>query len=493
MTHGAAASLSRRWRMVCGSFLAAILFAGLPYIPAVAQASDNPSLTLSEIVRLALDSGSQSALARSRLAEQNAQGTVNLAQGAFDWTADVTGGYRRVALQQDVGGFLTDDIRYADVLTTTVAAEKLFESGIRLRPGFVASNGDDQSRLASSLLRSQPILELEVPADARFGQPDEALRLKSARADLAANRLDGQHARQLYLNRVIKATWALLAAQQKYAFSLARAAVAQEVSGRMLRLAAAHEVSAMAADEVLDHAELRRNGVNQAEMDHAAARLDLAMLLRVDEAVLTHLDAAFPSFSETLDEVRLQQLLADAMARRLDLQGETHRIESARQRAGIARRQADSRLTLQAGHDRLLLNWTKPLGEHRDLGASQQALAAVGQATLQADDLRRSIEVEVRIAQKRMTGAGRILERLRPVVERHRQRYDLVRQLVDQGRQPATALLDAADQLSHVQEQLADLERAQADALADLHLATASIPDSQNEPAILVSAFTRLP
>lgn len=493
MTHGIAASLSKRWSMARGAFLAAFLFAGPPFLPGVAQANENPGLTLTDIVRLALDSGGQGALARSRLAEQNAQGAVNLAEGAFDWNTQVSGGYRRVALQQDIGGFLTDDIRFADILTTTVAAEKLFENGIRLRPGFVASNGEDRSQLASSLLRSQPILELEVPVDARFGQPDEALRLKSARADLEANRLDGQHARQLYLNRVIKAAWAFLAAQQKYAVSLARAAVAQEVSGRMLRLAAAHEVSAMAADEVLDRAELRRNGVNQAETNLAAARLDLAMLLRVEEAALPRLDAAFPSFSETLDEARLQQLLADAMARRLDLQGETHRIEAARQRAGIARRQADSRLTLQAGHDRLLLNWSKPLGEHRDLGASQQALAVVGQATLQADDLRRAIEVDVRIAQKRMTGAGRILERLRPVVERHRQRFDLVRQLVDQGRQPATALLDAADQLSHVQEQLADLERAQADALADLHLATASMPDNRNEPAMLVSAFTRLP
>jgi outer membrane protein TolC len=181
------------------------------------------------------------------------------------------------------------------------------------------------------------------------------------------------------------------------------------------------------------------------------------------------------------------------MERRLDLRGETQRIESARQRADIARRQADSRLTLQAGHDRLLLNWSKPLGANRDLGSREQAVAEVGLATLQADDLRRAIEVDVRVARKRLLAAGQILDRLRPVVERHQQRLALVRQLVEQGRQPATALLDAADQLSHVQRQLADLERSQAEALADLHLATASIPDSLNEPAMLVSAFTRLP
>jgi outer membrane protein TolC len=470
-----------------------VAFACLLAVAGVSRAGENPRLTLPEIVRLALASGQQGALSRSRLTEQGAQGAVNLAQGAFDWNADVSGGYRRVALSQDSGGFLTNDIRFANVMTTTVAAEKLFENGIRVRPGFVASSGDSQSRLASVLLRSQPVLEVEVPVDARFGQPVEGLRLKSARADLDATRLEGRHARQHYLNRVMKSAWAFLAAQRKYAASLSQAAVAEEVAGRVLRLAAAREVSSMSADEVLDRAELRRNGVNQAELDMSAARIDLASLLRVEETTLTNLDASFPVLNGTLDEARLQHLLVDAMERRLDLRGETQRIESARQRADIARRQADSRLTLQAGHDRLLLNWSKPLGANRDLGSREQAVAEVGLATLQADDLRRAIEVDVRVARKRLLAAGQILDRLRPVVERHQQRLALVRQLVEQGRQPATALLDAADQLSHVQRQLADLERSQAEALADLHLATASIPDSLNEPAMLVSAFTRLP
>lgn len=480
---------SRHWPRIYGT----VLVSGVLALAGAAQAVAGAPLTLPEVVRLALASTSQGSLARAQFAEQRARSSLHLAQGAFDWNAEVKGGYRRLMTSRSANGLVTTDLEYADVLTATAGVEKLFDNGVRVRPGFIVSSGAEQSQLASSLMRTQPLLEIEVPLDGRYGQPMEALRLNSARADLSASQFDQRHGRQLYLNRVMKATWGLLAAQRHQAATLAQAAVAEEVAGRMLRLAAAREVSRMAADEVLARAQTQRNAVDHAALDVDAARLDLALLLGLDESAVGGLDAAFPKTAEGLDAAWLQRQLADALTRRLDLQGEAQRIESARQRARIARREADSRFTLQAGHDRLMLNWAKPLGENRDLGASEQAQAEVGLATLQVDDLRRRIEVEVRMAGKRLASAAQTSERTRTIVDKFRERLGLARQLVDQGQQPPVALLDAADQLGNAQRQLSDLERQHAEALADLHLATAAIPDDLREPAQLASAFSRLP
>jgi len=484
-----AARMPESWCRRCGW----IVVFGVVAFAGTGNAAEGPRLTLPDVARLALATAGQGALARARFAEQRAQSAVHLAQGAFDWNVDVTGGYRRVALSGSSGGFLTTDIRFANILATSVTAAKLLDNGIRIRPGLVMSNGDDQSRLASEMLRSQPLLQVEVPVDGSWGQPLEALRLNAARSELAATRLDGQHARQLYLSQVMKSAWALLATQQKYAATLSQAAVAEEIAARMLRLTAAREVSQMASDDVLARAQLRRNAVDQAALELSAARLDLALLLRTDEASVVGLDASFPAPAQGLDDARLTRLVDEALSRRLDLQGESQRIESAHQRARIAQQEVDSRLTLQAGHDRLLLNWSKPLGENRDLGAREQALAEVGQASLQSEDLRRHIEVEVRMAHKRLLSSSQTIERMRPVVEKLRDRFGLVRQLVDQGQQPPPALLDAADQLSNAQRQLADLELLHAETLADLHLATASISNEMTEPAMLARAFSSLP
>ncbi len=489
MTRWKTAATPRPWVWTCGM----AVISGVLALADLAQAADGALLTLPEVMRMALLAGPEGNLARARLTEQRAQSAVHTAQGAFDWNAEANGGYRRLQTTRNTGGFVTTELEPVDVLTASVGAEKLFDNGVRVRPGLIVSRGAEQSQLASALLRSQPLLQVDVPVDAGFGEPVEALRLSSARSDLAASHLDSRHGRQIYLNRVVKAAWELLAVQQKYRATLAQAAVAEEIAGRVLRLMAAREISRMAAEDVLARAELRRNAVDQAALDLGSARLDLALLLRTDESAVAGIDASFPKPAAALGEAWLLGQLADATARRLDLQGETLRIESARQRARAVRREADSRVVVQAGVDRLLLSWTKPLGENRDLGAGLLGVADVGLATLQVDELRRRIEVEVRMAGKRLLGAAQTIERTRAVVETFRVRLGLARQLVDQGQQPPSALLDAADQLGNAQRQLSDLERLYAEALADLHLATASILDEMDEPALLASAFTRLP
>jgi outer membrane protein TolC len=249
----------------------------------------------------------------------------------------------------------------------------------------------------------------------------------------------------------------------------------------------------MTADEVLNRAESRRNAVDHASLDVVSARLDLALLLRVEETALGYLDTEFPEYIEVLDEDRTRQLVAAAFSRRLDLQGENRRIDSARQRAKATRRQVDSSLVLQAGQDRILLNWSKPLGENRDAGAREQALADIGLASVEAEDARRKIEVDIRMAQKKLASLATTLPRARLVADRVAERLTLTRQLVDQGRQPATSLMDVADQLGNARSQLIDLELARAQNLADLRLASASIPELSSDPATLVATFTRLP
>ncbi|MBI5330570.1 MAG: TolC family protein [Betaproteobacteria bacterium] len=459
----------------------------------VRAADEPPRLSLTEVARLALGAGGEAALERARLAEQRAQGALLTAQGAFDWNLTLNGGVRRVVLPVASAGLLTTGAEYADIQTATVGGGKLYENGIRIQPGMQISSGAGQSRLEQALLDSRPTLALSVPLDASWGEPAEALRRNALRSSLEAARLDGGHTRQAYLHRVMKSAWSLLAAQQRYAAVLGQAAIAQEVAGRTLRLAAAKEIPQLAADDVLERVRIQRLGVDQADQALHGARLDLALLLGAEESRVAGVQADFPAPVEALDAAAVRRLAEDALSRRLDLQGEARRVDAARQFARSAEREAGAALTLQVGHDRLLLNWEKPLGENRDKGAREQAQAQIGLAALQQDEARRTIERDVLLARRRLLDAAPVIPRTRKAVERLHERLGLTRQLAQAGQEPFTALLDAAAHWANAELQRIDLELVHAHALADLHLATASVPEGISDPALLARTYASLP
>jgi Outer membrane efflux protein len=450
-------------------------------------------LTLEQVLQMGLDADSSLGLKQATYDALYSQGSLHAAQSAFDWTLLSNAGYRRLPVAVASGDFLTTGVEYKDIQTSYTGVEKLLESGIRVRPGMQVSSGANTAQLAQGAMLTQPTLELQVPLGSAWGAPPERLRLDAARANFDAAGANGVRQQQLHLARLFKLSWALLAAQKKQAAAAKFNQVAEEFAQRAQNLGQAGTLAGRTIDRFVSRSNQARLLLEQTQLALNSAQLDLALLLGIDVRRVGELSAAFPSPSLEVKEAVIQRLLTTALERRTDLQGEIARIEAARHQSQAIVREADSTLSLQLARDRLMLNWMKPLGDNRNLGAREQAEALTRLAELRKDELVRRIEMEVRTSAKRIQEIAPAVIRMRGLVERLHAHLDRARLSVQSGFDPAEAVLDQAEGWSGAAQQLIDLELSHAFALVDLHLAAPTAVEKVLVPAKLVSLYTKIP
>ena len=459
---------------------------------AMAATAPAQQMSLEDVLRQASD-GSRSELQRSRLAVSRAEGSVQQAEGGFDWNLNTGIGYRRLAQPQiNAAGSLTDDIEYLNVLTANIGAEKVLANGVRIRPGFTLTQQSGDSRLASAQLKNQAHFELEVPLGQAFGRPPEAIRLAGSQAELAASQADASHGQQTYLRRVMAAAWTVVAAQERQAIDREVSATAKDLSQRMASLASAKEIALMTQDEIMARGALLRATAERGAADLAAAKVELATLLNADPATLQGVEATLPAKLPVPDSARLSELAARVAERRADYRSIADRAESTRLRGELARRESDSQVALVAAHDRLMVNWHQPLGGNRQAGVARQTEADAASAALSLEEAKRRASADVRIAGERLAAIARAADSVAPAAEQLRQRIGLVQQLADRGQVPHVANLDAIEQYANAQRQLIDLRLQHAIALADLRLVSGTIPATA-DPKGLVQLFSTLP
>src|SRR5436190_840424 len=286
------------------------------------------TLTLPRAIALAQRPEVQGDLARARFAVDQATGAVRLAEGAFDWAGGGSAGVVRVFQPGVSGGFLTADVQRFDIPTSTVYAERQFENGIRLRPGYLFTQEAQEFRSELARLNSRPIVTLEVPLDRSLGEPADALRLAAARSDLSAASTSRGLARQLHLHAVVTMFWRVAAAQRRATIDRSLITDLGSVASRMARLAASGEVAAAAAAEVRARASLAENLAERGAVDLLAARLELARLLALSLEQLPDVEADFPELGADAapDALRIDALVAEALSRRPEVKAQSERV-----------------------------------------------------------------------------------------------------------------------------------------------------------------------
>jgi outer membrane protein TolC len=434
--------------------------------------------------------------ARARYAAEQASGAVRLAEGAFDWAAGASAGVVRIYQPGIDGRFLTSEAQRFDVPTSTLYAERQFENGIRLRPGYLfTQEAANNFNPELARLNNRPIITLEVPLDRSFGEPSDALRLSAARSDLSAALTNRGLARQVHLHAVATTFWRTAAAQRRAAIDRALAADLGGVANRMARLAASGEVASAAAAEVRARASLAEAIAERSAVDVLAGRMELARLLALPVEQVAGVEGELPDAGSpgALDGARGDALVEEALARRPDLKAQSERVQAARLRGRIRERDAESKFSFTLGQDRVMLNYYTPLGDTRSSAARQASAADVGAAELALEDSRQRVRADTRLALERLGAAQRTVPRAAAAAQSFRERVTLVGDLVDRGRQPPAAMADAAEQLASASRQSLDARLLYALALADLRLATAAIPDDVNDPHGLAQLFVSLP
>lgn len=474
-----------------------LAIACLCFAPCLAQAADPApeAWSLVQVLEQAMEASERGEMRRSRYAVERAAGSVRSAEAAFDWSTGGSAGIQQVYQPATSGGFLTADVERYNVPTSTVFAERQLANGVRLRPGLVVSKTPNEFRADLARLDNRAFVQLDVPVDGSFGQPPDELRLQSARSGLAATQADSEFNRQSYLHRVVAAVWALVGARERVAISRALAERAQALAARMRSLAGAGEVAALTADEAQTRAALGRVAAERDGIELLTARLELAALLGVEPEKIRLLAVDFPAVQPggVSERVTLDALTEQALAGRLDLRSHDVRVGQARLQARLAERDAESRLTVTVGTDRMMLLWQVPLGEARSSGARQESMAILGAAESALDDARRRARNETRAAYERLLAAAHTAELARGALEHSRQRAELVGRLVDAGRQPPAASLDAAEQLAAASRQWIEALQLHALALADLRRATGAVPSGTAGPDALARLFVTAP
>ena len=455
-----------------------------------AAAPARATMSLPEVLSHALAVERHGEIGRARYALQSASGAAQIAEGAFDWSLRNRTGYDRIYQPGSSGNFLTTDVRSFNVLSSTFYAERQFQNGIRVRPGFIVTQQKDDFRNDLARLGNRPLLQLDVPLDRNFGEPADTLRLQAAQSDVTAATSDAELARQSHLHRVVSTVWLHVAAREKAAVNRELAQRLESVAERVQRLARAGEAASLGADELRGRASLARALTERDSIDVSAARIQLASLIGVAPERLGGVAADLPrAAGGGVQRENLGAYIDEALKRRPEIKGHTVRVQAAKLRGLVGEREVDSQLTLTVGHDRLLVNYYTPLGDNRRNGARAQALAGVGAAEDILDEARQRVRVETELALEKLVASRTAIERANAAMTTTRDRLALVEQLVNDGRYAPAALADAADQLAAARRQVIDANLVYALALADFRRATGAIPEGAVEPATMAALF----
>lgn len=435
----------------------------------------------------------------ARQSERRAHGVVQAAEGAFDWTVSTSAGQRLLPQNRTLNGFLLDQSDYRWSSVGTLAGDRLLNNGVRIKTGItmVANSGEDARRQLSPMA-NRPQFLVDVPLNASLGEPAELLRLEAARKDLAGSERDTRLSQSAYLHQVAGAFWKSLAQQRRRDAARSNREVMDEVALRVTRLAERGEIAQSDAEQWRLRAGLRGVAFDRAAREFAAARLELAVLLKTEGERGwngAELAARFPDESAPMQGAApdLEKLVRLALDRRPEVQRQIDRVRASQLRSRAAMRETEGRLAFVAGLDRVMVEYSTSLGDNRASGVRRQSDADAKSAELLLQDLERTVRADLRQGLARLAASRDAVRLLRPVADQLAASLEGARRQVTAGLAPASSLAQAADSLLEARRELIDSQAQHALAIADLRLHTATLAQPGQSAQALAGLLRRAP
>jgi outer membrane protein TolC len=460
-------------------YLVMILFAAVSCAARPAFAAPD-GITIEDVVARVLAGHPEVERGKQRV--MNSEGKVRRAKDPYDWRVFADGGYQRKEVPDSSGGFLTTDTQTNHVVGGTAGVSKQFESGITVTPGYsFFYNTDSDATEALSGTRSQPNLKISVPMLRFWRDNPSAANLKAARIALGATRLDLAWKTQHALQKAALAFWEALAARGRLEILTTLKKQTDDVDSYLKALLDRGQLALSVYQRAAANRLYRSMDMDSARAAYEKARSALAVSIGIEPNASG--EYPVPAGQFPVAEQGTQAANGDdrpyidfALEARPDLLA----LDSMSRAEGVrlkgARNDTPPKVDLNLALDQVFVRYVMSLGNSGAEGRLLERKAAVGEARLNADILRRRVVGEVKQAFRQL----RLSERAYHTAAEANRLLEMVATDVDRRTKMGVATpqdrLATFERVADAQQRFVRAARDYAAGIAELRLATSNIP-----------------
>jgi len=395
MERGRGAGASRRKQAGAALFALAL---GTLATPAAAQ-NQTQTVLLEDVVRAALTQNPQILLENERV--RRAEGQLQQAQGAFDWTASAESGWERLYVAEAGNGFLTVDLRELDAWRSTLGVSRQFRNGITIQPGisFYSNTGGVSDGQSLGLTKPRPALNVTVPLLRGFGVDSMAATAERAAIQgLAASEHGRTHAVESAVTNATLVFWRCLALRRQLAIVEADQRSADDYVASIRAFVESGEGEQAALDRALANQAMQNVALSRSQAEDMACRRQLDVAMGGDGRREPVPEGEFPDMENAAlaaSQLSAASLTDNALMQREDVQALSLQGAAQAERVRGARDAMQPEVTLTLDPRRIMVRLSQSLGRNRQEGMLSEALAGEGEARLNQRQLETQIRLDI--------------------------------------------------------------------------------------------------
>ncbi len=263
MTTRCQGNLNPRWRSRLRRAVTALVF-GVSLVPGAAHAGN---VTLDEIIRRAATSSLSLRQADEKVA--GAEGRLQQAEGAFDWSGSAETGFQKLYGPSSSNGFLTTNTASVEAWRNVVGFHRLFRNGIDVQPGVIEyPNPGVTPGQTFGVTKPRPVLGLGIPLLRGRGEEAADAAEIAAREALQGTELNRAFTQQRIVHDAVSTFWRCLSGEQQQELLTTAVRDAKKNADLIRSLAGKGRIEPMAAE---------REAARQVSREQNAAHADLSV------------------------------------------------------------------------------------------------------------------------------------------------------------------------------------------------------------------------
>jgi len=470
----------------------------LPFVLA-ASCAHATDVKLEDVISAAMTGSTTVRIADAKV--QKAQGDLQQAEGAFDWTVSGKTGWQRLYLPKIRNGVFTDETEVTSAVPIDAGIAKRFENGITIQPGVTFyANTPASDAQTFGLTTPRPHFNVTVPLWQNSGG-DSPLAAKAHAAEkaLQGTRFETEYARGLAVHDAVQVYWRCLALRDQT--QVARTAETESLDyDALLKRQAEHgqlepaELDRATADQAVRHVEVTKGEVAE---QSCGRQLRQTMGSPAEMKTAPGVTGDFPDMNALSDDVTQlnEAAMTDlALRNRLDLQALSQYAGAATDTVKGAHSGIGPQVDLSLDTDGVFVNLSKSIEGNVEDGTLKSAQAQETIARLNLKDaeeqVRRDVSDQVQALKAALAdwkGLSHSATLLEGVAESARKRAAA-------GFLPRSAQQEAETDLAQTRQAAVDAQLRFCAALTALRLSTGTLVAQAGTPTgSLAQLFRTLP
>lgn len=430
------------------------------------------------------------AVQRADAKTKQAEGQLQQAEGAFDWTVSGKAGWQRLYLPKIRNGVFTNETETTSAIPIDAGISKKFENGITIQPGFTFyANTQASDAQTFGLTTPRPHFNVTVPLwQNSGGNSPLAAKAHAAAKALQGSRFENDYARGLAVHDAVQVYWRCLALREQTHIAQAAeedsldydALLKRQTEQGQLEPA---ELDRATADQAVKHVEVTKSQIAE---QSCGRQLQQVMGSPVGTTIPPSVTGAFPDMNAMSDDVTHlnEAAMTDlALRNRLDLQALSQYAGAATDQVKGAHSAEGPQVDLSLDTDGVFVNLSKSIEGNLENGtvAAAQAQETIARLNLKdaEEQVRRDVADQVQAMKAALTdwkNLSHSADLMEGVVTSARKRAAA-------GFLPRSAQSDAETDLAQTRQAVVDAELRFCAALTALRLTTGTIAAQPGAPA----------